>query len=214
MRTAARFTVQALLAASVLAGPAHAGLPYPVAHSLPKRVLVVGTDASGTPDPLGRFQVEVRSLAGEPWPNGLVVVAFDNTPDVDMCSTQPTNEAQYTGCYPTGAATSAFTNAQGIATLTIVGHADRSEPDAGVPSLRIYCDGITMGTVPVAALDQDGGGVGASDLSLLLQDLFANQYLERSDLDGDGTLGAADLSLLLSAYFAGRSAQNLGTTCP
>ena len=216
MRTATRLTVLALLAASALATPpAHAGVTVPVAHSLPKRVLVVGTDANGVPDPLGQFQVEVRSLgAGDPWPNGLLIASFGSTPDIAMCTTQPTNVAQYTGCFSGDAVTGVLTDANSTATLTIVGHGNRAAADAGAPSLKIYCDGVPIGTVLVAVLDQDGDGVGASDLALWQEDFFSNQYLERSDLDGSGALGAGDLAILLGAYFANRSSHNCAATCP
>jgi len=212
VRSAPRFTALTLLAASVLAVPsARADQRIPVAHSLPTRVLVVGTDAAGAPDPLGRFQVEVRSQGGDPWLNGLVVASFESTPDIDMCTTQP-NPPQYTTC-DYGSATGTLTDANSTATLTILGRANRAQSDAAAPSLKIYCDGVLIGTVRVAVLDQDGGGIGPADLSLWQDDYFSSQFLERSDLNGDGALGPADLSFLLGAYFANGSTNN-GSTCP
>lgn len=106
-------------------------------------------------------------------------------------------------------------DSHGRASFRVVGHADHAASDTNAPSLRIYADGLLSGTVPVAAFDQDGIGLGPADNSLCQADYFSDQYWERSDLDGDGVLGPADLSLWLDAFFGDGSLTNcVATACP
>ena len=78
----------------------------------------------------------------------------------------------------------------------------------------MYADGVLLGSLTAATLDQDGGGgAGANDLSLWLTDAGSLGYYGRSDYDYSGDLGANDLSLWLTAAGALGSAES-GTLCP
>ncbi len=113
-------------------------------------------------------------------------------------------------------------NQNGQATFRVVGFAANqgASPGSIGPSLRVYVGnaippaGVYIGTVRVAALDQNGGGVNGMDLSLFLADYFSGQNYARSDYNGDDVVGANDFSLWLAAFFAGGSAVSGGTPCP
>ncbi|MEO5616235.1 MAG: hypothetical protein ABIS67_00545 [Candidatus Eisenbacteria bacterium] len=206
------FTTVVALSASVPF--AVAGVPTPWTCTVPAHVLLVGVDASGAADPAGTFSVIVRRFMA-PRPNCNVVVDFTEAPGLQVCSTQP-DPSTSVSCPPNWpAGISGYTDQNGEISFTLVGRANRDISDPQAPSLRIFGDGVLLATVPVAALDQDGGGLGAADQSLWMTDFFSSQYLERSDFDGDGTLGPSDLSLWLTAFFnAGSVLGCASAVCP
>jgi hypothetical protein len=193
----------------------HAQVPDPAQCIVPSHVLVVGTNAAGVPDPIGACTIKVIRLSGTPIRGSYVVLDFANAPDIRVAASQPgANVGAFcdAGLYSSVRGTTA---SDGTVSFTVIGQASHARPDAGHPSLNIYADGVFLGTVPVAAVDQDGGGLGAADNSLWQSDYFSGQYLERSDFDGDGMLGAADFSLWLAAFFGGGSIANSSTlVCP
>jgi hypothetical protein len=207
------FALSLVALGAVLPRVARAQHPDAAQCIVPSHVMVVGTDAAGVPDPIGTFTIKIIDIGGRPISNATVVLDFVNTPDIQVAAIQPGANIG-AACLPGGASVGGTTAIGGAVSFAIIGRANHALTDAGHPSLRIYADGFFIGTVTVAALDQDGGGLGAADNSLWQADYFSGQYLERSDLDGDGVLGAADFSLWLAAFFGGGSIANSSTFCP
>ncbi|MEO5617123.1 MAG: hypothetical protein ABIS67_05090 [Candidatus Eisenbacteria bacterium] len=116
---------------------------------------------------------------------------------------------------PTVQVVGSTTDANGVSTLRVVGHADHSVPATQGLLLRVFVDAVLIGQARIAILDQDGNGLSPSDLSLWLADYFSLANPSRSDHNGDAVVGPADLALWISAFFAGQSTQQ-GTapTCP
>ena len=192
---------------------AAAGVPDPAASTWPRSARVVGTDANGVPDPLGTMHFQVYSH-GNPAPNVQMILDLTDATGIRLCNNGALN---YTiECFgDQGPYVRAFTGPNGILDLTILGRAHRADGGSNAPSVKIYADGVLFGTIPLAAFDQDGGGLGAADNVLWQADYFSGQYWERSDLDGDGVLGPSDLSAWLTAFFAAGSLQTcVGATCP
>jgi hypothetical protein len=208
-----RFLASTLVVlAAAMPRVARAQIPDPAQCTVPSHVLVVGTDAAGVPDPIGTCTIKVIRIGGTPIHQADVRLVANST-DIRVAATQP-GANQGVGCFGFWSVRGS-TAIDGTVSFTVIGQADRTPPNAGHATLSIYANGVFLGTVPVAALDQDGGGLGAADNSLWQADYFSGQYLERSDFDGDGVLGAADFSLWLAAFFGGGSIANNSTfICP
>lgn len=203
----------ALLGAA-LANPALAQNISPTLSTVPSHVLVVGTDGNGVPDPAGACTFIIRDVASRPVNACVVVLDFTNTPDIVLSATQP-GVNHLASCNGGSQAVVGLTGLDGSVTFTIVGRADHARPDAGRASLNLYADGFVLGTIPVAAIDQDGNGLSGADNSLWQADFFSPFYMERSDFDGDGVLSGRDLSLWLSVFFGAGSVANSTTSlCP
>lgn len=202
--------------AVVLAAPplAFAGVPDAGSSTWPHHVVLVGTNAAGVPDPIGRMDFAIYRFGGTtPVGGAAIVFDFSGCPGVEICSDQ--GNAEVGADCPTHTVRT-FADAFGKASMIITGRVDRALAQSHAPSAKLYVDGVFFGTVPVAAYDQDGNGLGAADNSLWQADYFSGQYWERTDLDGDGALGAADLSAWLRAYFADGSTRGCssGNVCP
>ena len=206
--------VPLLLVLALAATAARAGVPDPASSTWPHHVLLVGTDANGVADPAGRMGFTI-CRAGCFVHSGYAMIVFDfsQCPGVQICAQQPDPDV-HVDC-PTHTVRT-FADGSGHANFAIVGRVDRSVPGSHVPSCQLIVDGRPFGTLPVAAIDQDGGGVGPPDNSLWQRDFFSSQYWERSDFDGDGTLGPADLSLWTTLFFASGSILGCsgGSACP
>jgi len=201
-----------LVALALTAGAAQAKLPYPPNCEVPRVLVLVGRDAGGTPDPLGEFRVVARDIINAPMMNCMVVVDLSTSDDARISiDQQPTATAICSSrwVYATG-----YTDAQGVASLRVVGRADHLMPASTEPRLRVYVDGVTIGIVRVAAFDHDGGGVGAPDLALWAEDYFAGTHPARSDYDGDGAVTSLDLALWAGAFFAAGSVHGGEPDCP
>lgn len=208
-----RFLAVPLLLTLFVAVPARASVPDPASSTWPHHVLLVGTDANGVVDPAGRMDFTIcRTGCLIHSGFALIVLDFSNSPGIEICSQQPdpnvivdcsTHTVRY------------IADGSGHANFAIAGRVDRSVPGSHAASCGLYADGVPFGTIPVAAIDQDGGGVGPPDNSLWQQDYFSGQYWERSDFNGDGVLGPADLSLWTTLFFASGSLLSCrGSTCP
>lgn len=195
------------------AAPAAAKLPMPNYSTVPHVLLLVGRDASGAADPFGDFRVVCRDLANVPTDGVTLTFEFTDCTDARVASDQaPTAVAN---CPYEIVVASALTAADGSVDVRLVGHADHAAVPATGASLKVFGDGVLLAYVRVAILDQDGGGLGPSDLSLWLDDYFAGTNPARSDYDGDGVVGPADLSIWNQAFFAaGSSLGDGGSTCP
>ena len=108
----------------------------------------------------------------------------------------------------------AFTNAQGVASFTIVGGSRRDAPGSSMGCAGLYIDGVKLGQATVAAFDLDGiGGVTVADAAVLGTDLGTHAYRQRSDFDGNGSLAAADLAVL-AAVIGTHAQPRSGIACP
>ena len=193
--------------------PAAAKLASPPNCTLPRVLTFVGRDAAGTADPLGEFDVVVRDIANVPIWGATVTIDFSLCTDERICSDQ--SPGQLVDCSRHWVVDATQTDQNGAAHLRIVGSADPTAAATQGALGHVLADGVIFGWVRVAAFDHDGGGVGAADLSLWLDDFFHSPGAARSDYDGDGTVGAGDLSLWLSAFFAGGSLHGgAAASCP
>ena len=202
-----------VLLALVLPSRSQAGVPDPGSSTWPHHVLLVGEDANHTVDPAGRMDFAICRIGClVVTPDPVIVFDFTQSPGIEICSPQPdpavlvdcsTRTVRYVG------------DGSGHASFAIAGCVDRSVPGSHAPSCVLYVDGVLFGTIPIAAVDEDGNGVGGADNSLWQQDYFSGQYWERSDFDGDGALGGGDLSQWLTVYFGNGSTQSCsGSVCP
>ena len=197
-----------------LAAPVAASPPDPDNCEVPGLITLVARGADGTADPLGRFIVVVRDFNNVPEENDLVVLDFSSCPDIRLSSDQSdpgvivdclTRTVRGLTSWPTGSVT-----------FRVIGSAVNSgaSPGAIGPTLEVYADGVFLGAVRVAALDQNGiAGVNGDDFSLFLTDYFSGQPFARSDYDGNGAVDGNDLSLWLVAFFDGGSARSGGAAC-
>jgi hypothetical protein len=145
-------------------------------------------------------------------PGSIIVFDFQDCAGIEICSDQ-SDPAVIVDCAMRTLRVVAGDH--GLASFSVIGRADRAVPGSHAPSLRVYVDGVLFGTIPIAAVDEDGHGLGAPDNSLWQTDYFSGQYWERSDFNGDGVLGAADLSLWTSFFFGNGSMQSCaGSACP
>lgn len=199
-----------LVAASAFAGvpsPGNSDLPVPAFFTM------VG-NSLGVPDALGQFTIVIRDLANNPINGSSVVLDLSAAADLTASSDQLDGGASTVNC--AAKTVRKFTDVTGTVTFTVVGFANNSgaSAGAGLDGVKVYADGVLIGTLTAATLDQDGGGgAGANDLSLWLTDAGSLGYFGRSDYDYSGDLGANDLSLWLTAAGALGSAES-GTTCP
>lgn len=199
----------------LVAASAFAGVPSPGNSTLPSPAFftVVG-HSLGTPDALGTFSIVVRDLANNPINGSSVVLDFSAASDLVPASDQLDAGASTVNC--AAKTVRKFSGVTGTATFTVVGAANNSgaSPGAGLNGVKVYADGVLLGSLTAAVLDQDGGGgAGANDLSLWLTDAGSLGYFGRSDYDYSGDLGANDLSLWLTAAGALGSSES-GTLCP
>ncbi len=200
-----RFFSAALAAIAILSalpGPAHAvGVPYAPNCLVPSHIDLVGIN--GTTDPAGTFFVNVRDIDGVVIPAATVQIDFGQCSDVVLSAAQP-----YSGLLVScvTSTVSATTDGAGTAVFSIAGGiADRTAVSP-VGCAEIYANGILIGSVSVAAFDQDGiDGVTTNDLALWLCDLSTPAYEPRSDFDHDGVVSPADLRFMLSVLRIGGS---------
>jgi hypothetical protein len=190
-------------------------------------IYLVGSK-TGVADPAGQFAITVRDLANNLIANSTVVVDFS------MCVRYRASNAQLFAGQTVdnlGRTVRSQTNGSGVATFRIIGgscnvapggNAANGSPISGACA-RIFADGVLLGSVKVAAPDEDGvTGVGGNDLALVSGDVFnypadaAN--VQRSDFDFNGALSGNDLAKFSSLLFSTNSL-NSGTydpawTCP
>lgn len=204
-------------AALLVSGTSFAKVPSPLNSHVPSGICLVGM-RDGIADSAGDFAISVRGSSNIPEVNSMVIVDFSSCVaggEISIANRQGADQQQL-DC-PTHVVWG-FTGPDGIAHFCIVGSARNfgGAPGADVPCAVVYADGVKLGTVRIAAFDQDGrGGVDLIDLSEWLGDLFAagGKYVARSDFNGDGLLNALDLASLVQVYFSARSTQSAGATC-
>jgi len=230
VRKATLLTLSGMLAASAamasVPSSANSTIGYSFCSSPTQCGIYLTGSKTGTADPAGQFAITVRDLANNLIANSTVVVDFSN------CVRYRASNAQlFAGLTVDnlGRTVRANTNGSGVATFRIIGGSCNVPPGAmsGSPvssgCARIYADGVLLGSVHVATIDEDGvSGVGGNDLAALSGDVFgypadANN-VQRSDFDFNSTLNGNDLAKFSSLLFAANSLSS-GTydpawTCP
>ena len=222
VRKATLLSACGLLAAAT----ALAGVPDPANSTKPARVNVLGTQ-TGNPDPNAAFGVTVRDLANNPIANSSVVIDLINCTDTRISNRTALIAGQTVDC-PLKTVR-ALTDATGNVTMSVLGGATNpSGPSAAGPGagcVRIFADGVLLGTATALVFDQNGGslpgadGVEISDLSRWLVDFGSGVYKGRSDYNhanSPGVVGIDDLSVWLGRFGAGTSASGTFSSgfCP
>ena len=203
--------VFAVLLLGVASTSARATLPSPVNSTAPACITLVGSDGANA-SALGTFTVIHRDLANNPIAGAQIVVDLSNAPDLRLCA-QQVAPGVVMDC-PNGRAT-AITDANGVATFTLLGGSIGGTGITFLNAGRIYADGLLIKSPTVAAYDLDGqSGVGANDLSTWLSDFGTGNPYGRSDYDCSGGLGANDFSFWLSAFGAGTQFVSCAASCP
>ena len=201
-----------LLLLSPLAASA-CGLPNPALCTLPSQIRLVGSNGGARDDAAGRFRIVLRDLVNQPVVNGMVVIDFSGCPDVVICADQLDPDVLVYGPAKT---VRKFTDADGTVSFTVLGGSTGTGTAATrAPSAQVYCDGVLIGTLGVAAFDLDGvSGLGAADLTAWLTDFASGVAWGRSDYDANGTLGAGDLADWLTRFASGASATSCSARYP
>lgn len=212
VRKATLLSACGLLAAAT----AMAGVPDPANSTKPARINVLGTQ-TGNPDPNAAFSVVVRDLANNPIANSSVVIDLINCTDTRI-SNQTANIAGQTVDCPLKTVRE-LTDATGTVSMSVLGGATNpsgaSAAGPGGGCVRIFADGVLLGTATALVFDQNGGslpgadGVEISDLSRWLVDFGSGVYKGRSDYNhaaSPGVVGIDDLSVWLGRFGAGTSA--------
>lgn len=233
MRSIATFVLAVLLAAPIVLLPSRAafasGLPAPQYCSVGHGITLGGASALGV-DPLTTKTISVRNIFDDPLQHATVVIDFSacvNGGDVRLCANQP-DPGIAVSCGTRSV--SAVTDANGIATFHLVGSAlnpgggtlGAPAPGFGANGARVLANGVMLGSLTVAAFDQDGEmGVNGADLARFLNDRFsfdpgtpATTLRGRSDYNADGKVDVLDLAMLLRARFAGGSSESCASACP
>ena len=180
--------------------------------TIPGMIRLVGHDGRGTPDPIGLFTVTVRDLANDPVRGAKVDVDFSSCPDALLSSVQESGITVVCAARTV----SAFTDAAGRVTMSLIGSA-RSGLPANGPA-KIYADGVLLGSVDVSMFDLDGSdGVHGSDLAAWAADFVSGTNPARSNFDGVGLVGGGDLAWWAGVFIKGTSilgARSLEQNCP
>lgn len=215
--------VVALLAATPGRG---VSAPDPAQCDIGRGVALCGT-WQGAVDQACRTRIVIRDSQRRPIPNSVVLIYFTacaNAGEMRLCGLQP---FPGTGWRCSDKLIALLTDASGIATPDLVGHAVNpggGKPGSPAPGVRtpcatVYADGVYLGTLPFAAYDQNGyNGVDENDLALFLNDRFSitgpADMRIRSDFNFDGAVNAADLALILRVRYANKSSNSCYQVCP
>lgn len=197
--------------ALAFAPPALATTPDPANNTIPSHIVLVGRGANGPDSVTGHVYCVIRDLANNPVPNAHVWFDFSAFGDLRVAS-DPLDPRLVVDC--TQRTVRGVTDANGRVDFTIMG-ACTGGPASPRRSLRVYADGVLLGSPTVAVLERDGfPGLTLTDLSLWAADWFTGLELERADLDGSGGIDALDLSVWGRAWFGGDNALAIGPVCP
>jgi hypothetical protein len=189
----------------------HATTPSPGNSIAPACITLVGSDGTHA-SALGTFTVIHRDLANNPIAGAQIVVDLSNVPDLLLCG-QQVAPGVFMDC-PNGRAM-AITDANGVATFTLLGGSIGGTGITLQNGGRIHADGVLIKTPSVSAYDLDGqGGVGANDISLWLSDFATGQPFGRSDYDCSGSVGANDISFMLTAFGSSTQTISCASSCP
>ena len=214
LRKAMLFGCMGVLAAS----SAMASVPSPADSDVPCGLTLVGS-TGGVADARGQFTITVRDLAHNPIAGSSVVIDFNAcAADIRVCSVQPVAGVT-ADCSGAVGSISAVSDGAGSVVLRVVGGARNTAAHtvgAGFKCATVYADGVNLGTINVAAFDENGaGGVNPADISVWLPDSFdyPATYRGRSDYNCTNSINPADLSLLLGASLGGASFNSCSAYC-
>lgn len=192
----------------ILAATASANVPDPTKSTVPAFIKVGGAQTvAGVPDPTIAYSVTVRDFANNPISGSFVEINFTNCTDTRLCTA--VIAGQTVDC--TNKAVRATTNASGVSVVSVLGGANNAGSTAppaifagaGLGCVRVYADGIQLGTATSVVYDQNGAlaggnGVSALDLSISKNDIGAvgggAPYRGRTDYSIDGGISAVDLA--------------------
>lgn len=218
----------------LVASAAMAAVPSPANSSIPcgggsppggaNSLWLVGTNVGGTTaDPHGAQTITVRDFAGNPIAGSAVVIDFTaclSASDMGICSVQPVSSGVSTYCGVGTPQLNAVTGPSGDVTFKVVGGAHNNGahvPGVSIKCGEVYADGVHLGTINVAACDQDGNGkVNPADVSASFTDSLDYTgsggaiFRARTDLDCNGKDNPADISLLFVVSLGGASG---GVSC-
>lgn len=180
-------------------------------------IRLVNVDAGGVPSAAGAFTVFVRDLANQPVPFSQVQLEFDACMaphDVFVQAVQPQAGVTLDCAMHVVRLTA---DEHGQATFHVVGGSRNllgGAPSALPSCVRIRADGVILGTVSVAAFDQNGtGGLTPADIGSALADLLSGLNPRRSDFDCNTLVSPADLGLLVSQLLRGTTLPLSGAFC-
>jgi hypothetical protein len=211
----------------LIAAVASANVPDPSKSTVPGFIKVGGTQTTaGVPDPTITYTVVVRDFANNPIAGSFVEINFSNCSDTKLCTAVVAG--QTVDC--TNKAVRATTNASGQAIVKVLGAANNPgtfvppaiAPGAGLGCVRVYADGIQLGTVTAVDYDQNGSlpsgnGVNGLDFSIAKSDVGAvglgAAYKGRADYNTDGAVNGSDLSSLKTIVGASGLGTGSGTGC-
>ena len=229
VRKATLLTVCGLLGATA----AMAGVPSASTSTIGANINLVGNKA-GVVDVRGAKTIVIRDAGGNPVANSTVIIDFTlgYAAEFRIGSVQP-----FAGMGVSCGAHQVVvvTDATGSATFRVQGYA--INPGGGItisgppgPGLTnaagatVTADGVTLGTLVVAAYDQNTlAGVNSIDQARLLNDIFSCNCAApfgpnnrtRSDLNFDGRMTSVDLALFLQVSLPpGSSSQSNSVACP
>jgi hypothetical protein len=213
---AAAFVIGAMPPSRAVAAACSAG---PGADSdIPCGINLVGTH-NGVADPRGEFSIVVRDLAHTAVPDCEVTIDFGACGDIRIATVQPSPGVTVECLASHHALVHATTDALGTVRMSIVGFATNTaahSPGAGFKCATVYAGTTNLGTINVAAFDQNGaGGVNAADISVWLPDAFdfPTVYRGRSDFNCTNSVNPADLSILLATLFGSGSIESAADYC-
>lgn len=199
------------LAGTLAAGSSQADPPSPGNSTIPDHVTLVSLGPAGPDSVAGHFVVVFRDLANQPVPGVVITLDFAACTDVAIAPDQR-DPRLVVNC--SSRTVSAVTDVNGTASFTILG-ARAFGPPSGPNSLRIYGDGVMLGSLSASMFDLDGtGGVTLGDLGAWASDFFSGTNPPRSDYDDYGGVSLSDLSFWAAAYFSGRELFSAGPYCP
>ncbi len=198
---------------------ASSSIPLPPHYTFPSHIIVVGHDGAGNPDPLGRFEVVVHDVNGNPVANSPVYLDFTNCTDLRLCLYQA-SPGVIVRCNFGVPVLEAYTDATGRVEFDVMGSGTNTggSPGPGVGCMGLFDESVRIANVTVSVLDQNGAvttaGVEVTDLVAWLRDLGSGVYYGRSDYSGNGVVDIADLSILMKALGDGASSQGCSTLAP
>jgi hypothetical protein len=183
MATSTRMTALVALLLAAFATPALAGVPSAASSTLPDCIRVV---------PGGNIvtTIIVRDFASNPISGSIVVLNYSDCAGLAVC---PAPGDGYLHD-PVAKTISLPTNGVGSAPFYL-----RAGGGCATPSVRIYADGILLGSRPVMSADQNGDlVVGTGDHALVTSKIGTSDL--SGDLDCNGVVDAADAAIVLQYH--------------
>jgi len=223
VRKATLLGVCGLLIAAVVS----ANVPDPSKSTTPGFIKVGGAQTTaGVPDPTITYTVVVRDFANNPIAGSSIELNFANCTDTKLCTAVVAGRT--VDC--TTPAVRLTTNASGQAIVSVMGASTNPgtfvppniAPGAGLGCMRVYADGIQLGTVTSVDYDQNGSvgsgnGVNGLDFSIAKSDVGAiglgAAYKGRADYDLNGAVNGSDLSSLKTIVGASGLGSGSGAGC-